>query len=60
MGEWQDKAEGKAREAVGNATGDDDQQAKGQAQQAKGGVEGAANDAKDAANNVKDAVTNNS
>lgn len=60
MGEWQDKTEGKAKEAVGNVTGNEDDKSEGQAQQAKGGAEGALHDAKDAADKAKDAVTGDS
>jgi uncharacterized protein YjbJ (UPF0337 family) len=48
---------GKAKEAVGNVTGDKDLQAEGTADQAEGNVKQAGDKIKDAGQKVKDAVT---
>jgi uncharacterized protein YjbJ (UPF0337 family) len=45
-----DQIKGKAQEAWGDITGDEDTQAQGQANQAKGNVEKGVGDLKDAAN----------
>ncbi|QAB17839.1 CsbD family protein [Leucobacter muris] len=49
-----DKAKGKAKEALGNVTGDDEKVAEGKADQAKGDIKNAAAKAKDAAKDVFD------
>lgn len=54
MGEWQDKAEGKAKDVTGAVTGDDSMQAEGKTQQAVGGVKGKVDDAMD---KVGDTIT---
>ncbi|MBE1499897.1 uncharacterized protein YjbJ (UPF0337 family) [Amycolatopsis lexingtonensis] len=43
---------GKAKEAAGNATGDEQLQAEGQADQAKAGLKGAVENVKDAAKDL--------
>ena len=52
-----DQAKGKAREAFGDATGDDEQKAKGQAEQAQGKAGEAWEDFKDTADDLKDKIT---
>ena len=49
MGEITDKAAGRAKQAAGALTGDDDTKHEGQAQEKKGEVKGAVNDAVDKA-----------
>lgn len=49
-----DKAKGKAEEAIGRVTGDDEKVAEGKAEQAKGDLKSAAERAKDAAKDVFD------
>ena len=49
-----DKAKGKAKEALGNVTGDEEKVAEGKADQAKGDLKNAAEKAKDAAKDVFD------
>jgi uncharacterized protein YjbJ (UPF0337 family) len=51
-----DELKGRAREAVGDLTGDEDQQAKGQAEQAQGKGEKVVGDVKNA---INDATGNN-
>ncbi|GAB2552197.1 CsbD family protein [Leucobacter ruminantium] len=49
-----DKAKGKAKEALGKVTGDDEKVAEGKADQVKGDLKNAAENAKDAAKDVFD------
>ena len=52
MGELIDKAKGKAKQAVGNATGNDSLAGEGVLDEAKGKVKGAFEEVKQAAKNV--------
>jgi uncharacterized protein YjbJ (UPF0337 family) len=52
MGEHLDKAKGKIKQGVGDATGDDKLKGEGVLDELKGHVEGAANEVKDAAKKV--------
>lgn len=56
MGEKTDKAKGRAKEAVGDLTGNERLQREGKIDQASGTVKGAAKDAKDKAAEGADAV----
>ncbi|KOG89940.1 general stress protein CsbD [Streptomyces varsoviensis] len=51
-----DKIKGKAKEAVGNATGNDRMKSEGKTDQAKGKAKGAVDEAKDRADGVKDSL----
>lgn len=53
-----DQIKGKAKEAVGNLTGDKSTDAEGQVDQAKGTVRGGVGDAKDMVNDHKDEASN--
>jgi uncharacterized protein YjbJ (UPF0337 family) len=54
-GTW-DKAKGKAKEGIGDATDNEDLEAEGKKDQAKGGMKKAWGDTKDAAHNASEAV----
>jgi uncharacterized protein YjbJ (UPF0337 family) len=56
MGEFTDRAKGKAKEIEGELTGDDLRKGQGVAEQIKGNVKGVANKIGNAAKNIKDTV----
>ena len=56
MGSTADQAKGRAKEAIGDLTGDRDLQGEGKADQAKGKVKEAAEKAKDAIGDAADTV----
>ena len=54
-GAW-DETKGKVKEAVGDATGDEETQAEGKTDQLKGKAEGVKGDVKDAGEKVKEGI----